>query len=244
MDKLQLLKEELRRFNNIGKYVKNLNEGNEVTLGLSSGSGFVKPQGGSERAKLYKTEFTEQEEEIEVVDEPVEEPIEEPIEDVEEFVDDIELEDDLGLEGFEDTIDEPTEDSTEVDVTELVSKQDETNAELSGQKDILQKNTDSLNDLMDKLGELEGHLGSMDDMVNKISDLENKLDEYRPKTPEEKLRLRKHDSGPYNKTLSDFFVDKEETFKETGKKEYILTPEDVDNYSDIDIKKSFGELGD
>lgn len=238
MDKLQSLKEELKRFNNIGKYVDNLNEGNEVTLGIASGSGFVSPQGGSERAKLYKTEFKEQEED-EVVDDTTEEPIED------EFVDDMEFEDDLGdEEGLEDTIDEPVEDTTEVDVTELVTKQDETNTELSDQKDILQKNTDSLNDLMSKLGDLESHLTSMDDMVNKISDLESKLDEYRPKTPEEKLKLRKHDSGPYNKTLSDFFTDKEDVFKETGKKEYILTPEDVENYSDIDIKKSFGELGD
>ena len=72
----------------------------------------------------------------------------------------------------------------------------------------------------------------MDNMVNKINHLEDKLEEYRPRTPEEKLGLRKHDSGPYNKTLSDFFTDKEEVFDKTGKKQYVLTKDDVEDYSE------------
>ena len=81
----------------------------------------------------------------------------------------------------------------------------------------------------------------MDDMVNKISDLEVKIEKYRPKTPQEKMDLRKYDSGPFNNTLTDFFVDKEEIFDKTGKKEYILTPEDVEDYNESEIKKSFDE---
>ena len=77
--------------------------------------------------------------------------------------------------------------STEVDVTDLVNKDDEISDELTNQTDILSKNTESLNDLMSKLGDLEGHLSSMDDMVNKISDLENKIESLRPKTPKEKI---------------------------------------------------------
>ena len=129
--------------------------------------------------------------------------------------------------------------STEVDVTDLVNKDDEISDELTNQTDILSKNTESLNDLMSKLGDLEGHLTSMDDMVNKISDLENKIESLRPKTPKEKLELRKYDSGPFNNTLSDFFTDKEEVFDKTGKKQYILTPEDIENYNESDIKQSF-----
>ena len=67
----------------------------------------------------------------------------------------------------------------------------------------------------------------MDDMVNKISDLENKIEKYRPRTEEEKLGLRKYDSGPFSHTLSDFFTDKEEVFDKTGKKQYILKQEDT-----------------
>ena len=46
------------------------------------------------------------------------------------------------------------EDTTELDVTDLVSKQDEVNAEISDQKDILSKNTQSLEDLMTKLDQI------------------------------------------------------------------------------------------
>ena len=57
----------------------------------------------------------------------------------------------------------------------------------------------------------------------------------------EKIELRKHDSGPYHKTLSDFFTDKEEVFDKTGKKQYILTKDEAEDYSDSDIQKSFNE---
>ena len=43
------------------------------------------------------------------------------------------------------------------------------------------------------------------------------------------------------KHLSDFFTDKEEVFDKTGKKQYILTKDEVDNYSDVDIEKSFSD---
>ena len=55
------------------------------------------------------------------------------------------------------------------------------------------------------------------------------------------MDLRKYDSGPFNNTLTDFFVDKQEVFDKTGKKEYVLTPEEVENYNEAEIKKSFEE---
>ena len=79
----------------------------------------------------------------------------------------------------------------------------------------------------------------MDDMVVKISSLEDKIEEYRPRTPKEKQELMKYDSGPFNNTLSDFFTDKEEVFDKTGKKQYILKKEDIENYDELDIKSSF-----
>jgi hypothetical protein len=146
-------------------------------------------------------------------------------------------------EGEEDLMDmeEPADNTTELDVTDLVSKDDEISDELTAQSDILSKNTEGLGDLMDKLNDLEQHLSSMDTMVDKISNLEDKIEKYRPRTAQEKMDLRKYDSGPFNNTLTDFFVDKKEIFDKTGKKEYILTPEEVENYNDSEIKKSFGE---
>ena len=69
--------------------------------------------------------------------------------------------------------------------------------------------------------------------------LESKVEKYRQKSPEEKLQLRSLDSYPYNQKLTDFFVDKSIEMEKTGKNEYVLTPDEVENYSDGDIKKSF-----
>lgn len=219
------LEEELKRFNTIDKYINETL--NETFIGMGGGSGFVDPQGGTERLERFKREFIEQDEEEEM-------PIDDEMEmgDEEMGDEEMDMEDDMEME-------EPESDSTELDITDLVNKEDEISDELEGQKDILSKNTDSLDDLMAKLGDLETHLSSMDDMVGKISDLEDKIEKYRPRTPEEKMELRKHDSGPFANTLTDFFTDKEEIFDKTGKKQYILKKEDIENYSEIDVKDSF-----
>ena len=80
----------------------------------------------------------------------------------------------------------------------------------------------------------------MTNLQHKVTFYQRTL-KYRPRTAQEKMDLRKYDSGPFNNTLTDFFVDKKEIFDKTGKKEYILTPEEVENYNDSEIKKSFGE---
>jgi len=57
--------------------------------------------------------------------------------------------------------------------------------------------------------------------------------------PEEKLHLRSLDSYPYNQKLTDFFVDKQDEMEKSGKHEYVLTDEDVENYSPNEIKTTF-----
>ena len=230
----ELLKE-LNRFKEIGRNSENLDE---QVVGIGGGSGFVQDQGGSDLLKKYKLrqEVGEQEEDIVLDPDAETEELEDetPTEGGDEELE-MGLEDDMEIE-------EPESDSTELDITDLVNKEDEISDELEGQSDILSKNTESLDDLMTKLGDLEKHLGSMDDMVGKISSLEDKIEEYRPRTPQEKTELRKHDSGPFNNTLSDFFTDKEEVFDKTGKKQYILKKEDIENYDEVDVKNSFNSL--
>ena len=197
----KLLKE-LSRFKEIGRNSSNLDE-----QLIGGGSGFEKSQGASDLLNKFKKrqEMGEQEEDADIPLDP-----EAEVEDLDVSVEDEPAIEDVGDE--EDTLDLDTDidtelggDTKELDVTDLVTKQDEVNTELSDQKDILSKNSESLDDLMNKLSELETHLSSMDDMVQKIGNLENKIEEYRPRTPEEKLGLKKHDSGPYTQNLSDFF---------------------------------------
>ena len=237
--------QELSRFSEINHNMDNLNEQkiNSVGDGMAdTGSGFEHQQGSSDRLKKFKTQqdIGEQEVPDEDIDLGDEEggDIDLGDEELDVYVEteDGGIEDDLDMD-----LDTGSEDTTELEVTDLVTKQDETNTELSDQKDILSKNTESLDDLMTKLSDLETQLSSMEDVATKISSLEDKLEEYRPRTPQEQIGLRKHDSGPYNRTLSDFFTDKEEVFDKTGKKQYILTKDEVEDYSDVDIQKSFGD---
>jgi DNA repair exonuclease SbcCD ATPase subunit len=124
---------------------------------------------------------------------------------------------------------ESDEDSEELDITELVNSQ----------KDISQKQDQYFEQLFGHLENLESKLGEMDQLMNKVNSLEDKLEKYRPKTPQEKLELRSLDSGPYNQKLSDFFVDKETEMEKSGKNEYVLTTDDVQNFTPSEIKTSF-----
>jgi hypothetical protein len=91
---------------------------------------------------------------------------------------------------------------------------------------------------------MESKLGEMDNIVNAINNLETKVEKMRPKTPQEKLELRSLDSGPFNQKLSDFFIDKEEDMEKSGKNEYVLTTDEVEDYSPSEIKGSFDTYDD
>ena len=124
---------------------------------------------------------------------------------------------------------ESDEDSEELDITELVTSQ----------KDMGQKQDQYFEQLFGHLENLESKLGEMDQLMNKVNSLEEKLEKYRPKSPQEKLELRSLDSGPYNQKLSDFFLDKETEMEKSGKNEYVLTTDDVENFTPSEIKTSF-----
>jgi len=117
----------------------------------------------------------------------------------------------------------------ELDITDLVTTQ----------KDASQKQDDYFEELFAHIERLESKLGEMDNLVNKINSLEAAVERSRPKTPQEKLELRSLDSGPYNQKLTDFFVDKEQDMQKSGKNEYILTTDDVENFSPSDLRTSF-----
>jgi len=176
--------EELKRFNEINRYIIK-----EQELGDEGGGA---PSGGAEEVP----------EPIDVENDP----------DVEE----------VDKEGG----DEETE---EIDITDLVTSQ----------KEIKDKQDEFMDNIFAKLDDLEQKLQHMDDIMNKINSLESKFDKYRQKTPEEKLMLRSLDSYPYNQKLTDFFDDKKEDLEATGKNEYVLTSDEVENFSPNEVKKTF-----
>jgi hypothetical protein len=122
----------------------------------------------------------------------------------------------------------------EMDITDLVNSQ----------KKVEEKQEEYFENLFKHLDGLESKLGEMDGIMSKLNDLESKIEKYREKTPQEKLELRTLDSGPFNQKLSQFFDDKEEDMEKSGKNEYILTQNDVEDYSPNEIQKTFRNFGD
>ena len=120
-------------------------------------------------------------------------------------------------------------DVEELDITDLVTSQ----------KDIQSKQEEYMSSMMEKLSDLENKLSAMDSIFDKINNIETKIEKYRQKSPEEKLQLRSLDSYPYNQKLTDFFVDKQGDMEATGKNEYVLTDDEVENFSPEEIKKTF-----
>ena len=119
----------------------------------------------------------------------------------------------------------------ELDITDLVDSQ----------KTMADKQEEYFENLFNQIKTMEEKLAEMDNIVQKIDILDAKVERYRPKTPQEKLELRSLDSGPYKQNLADFFKDKEEEMEKTGKNEYVLTQDEVENFSPSDIEKTFNE---
>ena len=138
-----------------------------------------------------------------------------------------------------DDIETEEEDVEEIDVTDIVTKSDEAKetAELAAQTS--QETNTYVKDLTDKISNLEAQLSKMDSIMSKVSKIESDI-----KTPEEKLELRSLDSYPFNMKLTDYWSDKvndpSNNYQVTNdEKVYKVTPEDITDYSDIDIKNSF-----
>ena len=131
--------------------------------------------------------------------------------------------------------DEKSESKTEeMDITDLVKSQ----------KKVEEKQEEYFSNLFQHLDSLETKLGEMDGIMTKLNDLEAKVEKYREKTPQERLELRTLDSGPFNQKLSQFFDDKEEDMENSGKNEYVLTQDEVEDYSPNEIKKTFRNFED
>lgn len=132
---------------------------------------------------------------------------------------------------------EPASDDVEVDVTSLVQGSEE--AKKSA--DDASKNTQIL---LQKLNDLESRVASMSTISAKIDGLEQEIIKRNP-TPVEKLEMRSLSSYPYSQKLTDYWADKEGPYdvmnnKEDKPKEYVLTKDDVDSgYLDSNVKKSF-----
>lgn len=141
----------------------------------------------------------------------------------------VNLETDPDVEVVGDEKEDEGGETEELDITDLVT----------AQQDIKDKQDEFMDSIFSKLDDLQSRLDSMDGILNKIDSLESKIEKMRPKTPEEKLELRSLDSGPFKQKLSDFFDEKKGEMEQSGKNEYILTSDEVEDFSPSEIKKTF-----
>ena len=127
----------------------------------------------------------------------------------------------------------------EIDITDLV------NMTKSIKKDLDDKNTENMevvnkmDSVFTKLNDLEQKLSQMDSVISKIDELGNKVETMKEKTPQEKLQLRSLDSYPFNLNPQQFFAQKQTEMQQSGKNEYVLTKQDIDDYSLDTIRNSF-----
>jgi hypothetical protein len=92
-----------------------------------------------------------------------------------------------------------------------------------------------------KLTDLEQKLSQMDSVIDRIDQLGTKIDSMKEKTPEEKLELRSLDSYPFNQNPQEFFNQKQGEMRASGKNDYVITKQDINDYSKDIIKNSFND---
>lgn len=136
--------------------------------------------------------------------------------------------------------DAPAGESTEeIDITDLVNMTKSIKNNIDDNKADHVSVLNKMDDVFSKLTDLEAKLGEMDQVVAKIDQLGAQVQQMKPETPQEKLEMRSLDSYPFNQRPNEFFNQKQGEMRASGKNEYVLTKQDVQDYSPDTIKSSF-----
>lgn len=132
----------------------------------------------------------------------------------------------------------PESDVEEIDITDLVNMTKSIKNDMDDTKSEHQGVISKMDDVFGKLNDLEQKLSNMDAVIAKIDELGSKVDQMKEPTPEEKLELRSLDSYPFSQNPQQFFASKQDEMRASGKNEYVLTKDEVTNYSDT-IRDTF-----
>jgi hypothetical protein len=130
-------------------------------------------------------------------------------------------------------------DTEEIDITDLVNMTKNIKNDLENNKTDNASVIGKMDDVFTKLGDLEQKLAQMDAVMAKIDELGAKVEASKPKTGVEKLEMRSLDSYPFNEKPQEFFAHKQGEMAASGKNEYVLTKDEVNNYPTDIIKTSF-----
>jgi len=130
-------------------------------------------------------------------------------------------------------------DTEEMDITDLVNMTKNIKNDLENNKQDNSAVINKMDDVFTKLGDLESKLAQMDQVMAKIDQLGATVEANKPKTEVEKLEMRSLDSYPFNEKPQEFFAHKQGEMRASGKNEYVLTKDDVENYAPDALKSSF-----
>jgi hypothetical protein len=143
---------------------------------------------------------------------------------------------DMGTPPMDDTMGGDTE---EMDITDLVNMTKNIKNDLENNKQDNSAVINKMDDVFTKLGDLESKLAQMDQVMAKIDQLGATVEANKPKSEVEKLEMRSLDSYPFNEKPQEFFAHKQGEMRASGKNEYVLTKDDVENYAPDALKTSF-----
>jgi len=207
----------------------------------------------------FEEEGLEGEDEIEDAEDGEEEE-----DDEDEFEEEGEFEDVGNEDEFEEEDFEEGEDEVEIDVSELVEKQNEIESTVGDINNKMESLTVNVDKSLQGFKKIEAVLASLNQLKQTTANLDKEIQKRNP-TPWEKMEMRSADTFPYNTKISDYFKaadsmgteyqimnggdpnantintfqkDKEKDKKR--KEDYILTTDDIeDDFSEWDIKNSF-----
>lgn len=129
------------------------------------------------------------------------------------------------------------EETTEVDVTELVNSNNEIKAQIGDLNSGFQK----LTNLFSKIDRIENNIVKMDGIINQINTLAKQVELMRPPTEEERRKALAQDSYPFNVTIDDYNngnAVKNQTELENQSKMSMYDTL-MKDYNEMDIKNSF-----
>jgi len=145
---------------------------------------------------------------------------------------------DMGTPPMDDAMGGDTE---EMDITDLVNMTKNIKNDLESNKSDNGAVMSKMDDVFTKLNDLESKLAQMDQVMDKIDQLGATVEANKPKSEVEKLEMRSLDSYPFNEKPQEFFAHKQGEMKASGKNEYVLTKDDVENYAPDALKTSFNQ---
>lgn len=210
------LHEELKRFNAINRYASKMIMEQEVPTPEEPAAGDIPPPIGDETGEIPPPPMGD-------------EPLDTTGGETPPPIDDVPL----------DTTGGGMDTTEEMDITDLVNMTKSIKKDISDNKSDHDSVLNKMDDVFTKLTDLERKLEQMDSVMARIEDLDSKIENIKEPSPEERLEMRSLDSYPFNKNPQQFFNEKQGEMRQSGKNEYVLTKQEIEDYPVDTIKQTF-----